>query len=1627
MAEPVALTKPKHRPAPLPGAGSRAMAPTLATTVVPPIVQRASANGSPRGTSALEHEPGNARYTASASPFALVAERSVQTKLVVDRGDDPWEREADRVAQHVVDGPPDSASPTITPVDVGALDLPMVQRSCCAGCDSGGACENTSEMEPEEEQEAPPLIQRLSFGLEVRVDTSGISQALATRPAGDALPERVQRTLESRMGVGLEGVRVHTGGSAVEMTRALGARAFTQGRDVWLGAGESPHDLRLMAHEATHVVQQGRAQDAPVAPAVDEESDALPPPAVALPSSTRPTQRVAPPPDVRTRIPPAPTAPSRSASQRIARVGGAMATEATAQSDLPDAAVQAEGAHRAVAQPESEALGEVNEAEIAAVAQIEPPSADIEALCVRIREVIRARRPADEDELVYARPREMAQEASAEVATSASQEVAQVSGTYDGFEAPATPRPADAPPLVAQPDAMDVAHPEAASAVPDAVPAERVSLDGDVADADQRLRDAGMESPAAREVQDGPIADARGERDALVTMAARDPAAVLAEQAQAREQAATDLTQLQRDAVIALARARRGTAQAVTAQQGDAVTTEAATRDAISRQANLLFATAQQTVTATLDALPERAMRVWDTEIERLSGAFETRLASVARWIDERHSGVIGSTATALWDWATGLPDWVIRAYNEAEQTFADGVCALARQVSSDVNTTVATCERLIATTSEQIDALFTGLPESLQSWADGERARYGRELGTLATRAQSTRQDFTQQLGERAADTVQQVRERIENLRTAAQGIVGRIADHIRRFLDDPVLYIVNGLLRILGIRPASFWRVVDQIRSVIDEIVDDPLPFANNLARAVGRGFALFFEHLRAHLLRGFLVWLFGNVEGLEVPREFSARAVLGFFLQLMGITWQRIRAILARQLGERNVALIERAWSLFTRFMQRGWDGMVELVKDVLDPIMLVGRVVEAAVSYMVQAIVERVAARIALMFVPGGAIIQALEIIYRVLSWIFQNAARIFTLIETIVGGIRDLLGGAIDGMARRVERALGVLVPAVISFVAGFFGLNDLPARVAETVSGMREWVEGLIDRAVAAVVRVGRGLLQRMGLGGEEPPTATDDGEIGSTERFVAGGASHRLWIAVQGSNAQVMVASVPETVAEKLTRWDASLGTPQSPLSTDETSEARRLIPQVRAQLTTVAADASQAVVKDQAAAAPGATPELAIQAKAADDATEQGEREMLPALSRLFELFGELSEERRRLQFLPLIAADAPTWAQARAREVHDDWARDQLPRATYSAPPIRLFNGTGAFAATEGEALGLGRTPAIHDDFYVGYVAPKPGLSPNMNRGSFGAWAFTHTSDDRAHRMNFLRRLGDAAATKLGQDGAATIASSNLPDAVKQPLADAYRNGVTWEPNARSGRFAFPSDESGEHGRFMPVSIVEETQGDRGIVHYTTLSGQQFTVEVTDGRLVQRIAGTGLQLMTGRGYTGDSPASTRHQGFNAAHLIANEFGGSGYARSLNLVTTSWEYNQQSMRRAELVIGRIIERFARQYLPDEPTITFDVQVDVQWGEILDATILAEIKKEAWYPRDPARDLEQEIRAKIVAGAVNGSLRRVMGISYTWSMYGPDRRRQGPHTYNLGPDRWILAGTLGPGQTAGV
>jgi len=177
----------------------------------------------------------------------------VQTKLTVGAAGDKYEQEADSMAAKVMRMPDSAIKPPIqrqTGEDTEAVQMqplvnsitPLVQRL------SG----------EEEEGKMKSEVQRASDASSVA--SSSIESRLASsKGGGSALPDNVRRFMEPRFGADFSNIKVHTDSNAVQMNKEVGAQAFAHGSDIYFGAGKSPGNNELTAHELTHTIQQGAA------------------------------------------------------------------------------------------------------------------------------------------------------------------------------------------------------------------------------------------------------------------------------------------------------------------------------------------------------------------------------------------------------------------------------------------------------------------------------------------------------------------------------------------------------------------------------------------------------------------------------------------------------------------------------------------------------------------------------------------------------------------------------------------------------------------------------------------------------------------------------------------------------------------------------------------------------------------------------------------------------------------------------------------------------------------------------------------------------------------------------------------------------------------------------------------------------------------------------------------------------------------------------------------------------------------------------------------------------------------------------------------------------------------------
>jgi hypothetical protein len=104
------------------------------------------------------------------------------------------------------------------------------------------------------------LAQRAGSG-PTELDDETASAIDSRRGAGHSLDEGMAGKAGSVMGQDFSGVKVHTDSTADNLSRDLGAKAFTTGNDIFFRSGQydpaSSSGQQLISHELTHVVQQG--------------------------------------------------------------------------------------------------------------------------------------------------------------------------------------------------------------------------------------------------------------------------------------------------------------------------------------------------------------------------------------------------------------------------------------------------------------------------------------------------------------------------------------------------------------------------------------------------------------------------------------------------------------------------------------------------------------------------------------------------------------------------------------------------------------------------------------------------------------------------------------------------------------------------------------------------------------------------------------------------------------------------------------------------------------------------------------------------------------------------------------------------------------------------------------------------------------------------------------------------------------------------------------------------------------------------------------------------------------------------------------------------------------------------
>jgi hypothetical protein len=196
-----------------------------------------------------------------------------QAKLSVGRTDDAYEKEADAVANTVTNNQSDK------PV-IQQQKISHIQRLATPQEDEKLTSTNDERMKRDKEIQEKPEVQRMCADCEKEnekekddtvqakpegagtASTQVSSKIKTTSGKGNGLGSKTLSDMNAAFGVDFSNVNIHTNNEAIQMNSELRAQAFTHGSDIYFNSGkynpDSDAGKQLLAHELTHVIQQGQ-------------------------------------------------------------------------------------------------------------------------------------------------------------------------------------------------------------------------------------------------------------------------------------------------------------------------------------------------------------------------------------------------------------------------------------------------------------------------------------------------------------------------------------------------------------------------------------------------------------------------------------------------------------------------------------------------------------------------------------------------------------------------------------------------------------------------------------------------------------------------------------------------------------------------------------------------------------------------------------------------------------------------------------------------------------------------------------------------------------------------------------------------------------------------------------------------------------------------------------------------------------------------------------------------------------------------------------------------------------------------------------------------------------------------
>ena len=460
-------------------------------------------------------------------------------------------------------------------------------------------------------------------------------------------------------------------------------------------------------------------------------------------------------------------------------------------------------------------------------------------------------------------------------------------------------------------------------------------------------------------------------------------------------------------------------------------------------------------------------------------------------------SGWFSSMASAISSFVDGIAAAVTKVFD----TLATAVSGILNAVKDAATSMIDAAISFATSTLDSLGSLLTGLVDSLIGDIFPGLAQ---ALNDAIDSAVASATAAVTAIGEQLKNGVAAA---IDGLNSAIQMVINAYKTAITSALaiasavvsgdwEQALLVLLEGALGLAGIDKSQFYGLVGQGTDTLMSIVDDPGSFIGNLIDAVGQGFGQFAGNFGTHLMTGAIDWLTGSLgeAGVTLPDTWDAMGIFGLVMDVAGVSADKLKDKVGKKIGEENLALLETAWGYVEVVIEGGLTGLWEHVQGQLGG--LWDGLIDAALGFLMEKVVTAAVTKIASMFSPVGAIVQAILTAWNVYQFVQEQAQKIMSLVTSVVSSMAQIVAGQLGPAAGMIEDSLAKLVPVAISLLANLLGLGGISQKVKEIVESLQTQVDNGIDMAIDKLVELGKAAFDAFKDGGGTKPEGQEASEM---------------------------------------------------------------------------------------------------------------------------------------------------------------------------------------------------------------------------------------------------------------------------------------------------------------------------------------------------------------------------------------------------------------------------------------------------------------------------------------------------------------------------------------------------